>query len=225
MKKVWRCGENGAGKTTLLNLISGLLYLTGGSIYLFGQDITKLPPYNRVALGLNRSFQMSSLFPSLSLFTNVSLALHGIQKSRYQMLRPFSSYGDTNRKVEDSLKSIDLWDKKDIPANSLSWGEKRRLEMILTMSSHPKVLLLDEPSAGLSSAESASMIQMINNLSTDTTTLVIAHDLDFIYQLCQRVMVLYYGEIIADGSSQQIQVDPKIRQIYFGSRVKDARIK
>lgn len=134
-ERVALIGPNGAGKTTLVNVLSGLLNPTSGSIYLLGHDITKLPPYGRVALGLARSFQISSLFPALSLFSNVLMALYGVQKSRYEMFRPFTSYKDKNQRVRELLESIDLWDKKDMTVTNLSHGEKRRLEIILPISS------------------------------------------------------------------------------------------
>jgi branched-chain amino acid transport system ATP-binding protein len=221
-ERVALIGPNGAGKTTLINILSGLLHPTSGSITLLGQDITKLPPYDRVALGLARSFQISSLFPALSLFSNVLMALYGVQKSRYQMIRCFTSYQDNNQRVQELLENIDLWDKKDMPVSELSHGEKRRLEIILSVSSQPKVLLLDEPNAGLSSDETSRLIQMVENFAMGTTTLVVAHDLDFIYRLCERVMVLYYGEIIADGSCQEIQNNQKVGSIYLGTEVSDA---
>lgn len=221
-ERVALIGPNGAGKTTLINVLSGLLHPTSGSITLLGQDITKLPPYDRVALGLARSFQISSLFPALSLFSNVLMALYGVQKSRYQMIRCFTSYRDNNQRVQELLENIDLWDKKDMPVSVLSHGEKRRLEIILSISSQPKVLLLDEPNAGLSSDETSRLIQMVENFATGTTTLVVAHDLDFIYRLCERVMVLYYGEIIADGSCREIQNNQKVGGIYLGTEVSDA---
>jgi branched-chain amino acid transport system ATP-binding protein len=221
-ERVALIGPNGAGKTTLINVLSGLLHPTSGSITFLGQDITKLPPYDRVALGLGRSFQISSLFPALSLFSNVLMALYGVQKSRYQMIRCFTSYQDNNQRVQELLENIDLWDKKDMPVSELSHGEKRRLEIILSVSSQPKVLLLDEPNAGLSSDETSRLIQMVENFAMGTTTLVVAHDLDFIYRLCERVMVLYYGEIIADGSCQEIQNNQKVGSIYLGTEVSDA---
>ena len=223
-EKVALVGPNGAGKTTLINLLSGLICPTAGEIHFLGQDITKMPPYERTALGLARSFQVSSLFPVLSPLANVLLALQGIQKSRYNMFRSFKSYKDDNEKARKLLESIDLWDKRDRPVSSFSWGEKRRLEIVLSISSQPKVILLDEPTAGLSGVETADLIQMINNLAAGMTALVIAHDFDFIYKLCQRVLVLYYGEIIAKGSCQEIRNDPKVCQIYLGTGVEDAGV-
>ena len=218
-ERVALIGPNGAGKTTLVNVLSGLLTPTSGSISLLGQDVTKLPPYDRVALGLARSFQISSLFPALSLFSNVLMALYGVKKSRYQMFRPFTSYKDNNQRAQELLESIDLWERRDMPVSDLSHGEKRRLEIVLSISSQPKVLLLDEPNAGLSSDETSSLIHMVENFAVGTTTLVVAHDLDFIYRLCERVMVLYYGEIIADGSCHEIQHNQKVGSIYLGTEV------
>ena len=206
-ERVALIGPNGAGKTTLINLLNGLLNPTSGNITLLGKNVTRVPPYDRVALGLARSFQISSLFSALSLFENVLMALYGVQRSRYQMFRSFIGHKDNNQKVHELLKSIDLWDKRDIPVSELSHGEKRRLEIILSISSQPKLLLLDEPNAGLDGAETSDLIDIIENMAVDTTTLVVAHDLDFIYRLCSRVMVLYYGEIIADGSCEDIQAD------------------
>jgi branched-chain amino acid transport system ATP-binding protein len=221
-ERVALIGPNGAGKTTLVNVLNGLLRPTSGSIYLLGHDVTKLAPYERVALGLARSFQVSSLFPALSLFSNVLMALYGVQKSRYQMIRPFAGYPENNQRARALLQGIDLWDKKDLPVHDLSHGEKRRLEIVLSISSQPRVLLLDEPNAGLSSDETSSLIRMVENFAAGTTTLVVAHDLDFIYRLCGRVMVLYYGEIIADGSCEEIQTNQKVCSIYLGTEVKDA---
>jgi len=223
-ERVALIGPNGAGKTTLVNVLSGLLNPTSGSISLLGHDVTKLPPYERVALGLARSFQISSLFPALSLFSNVLMALYGVQNSRYHMFHSFAGSRENNRRAQALLQSIDLWGKKDLLVRDLSHGEKRRLEIVLSITCQPRVLLLDEPNAGLSSAETSSLIRMVENFAAGTTTLVVAHDLDFIYRLCDRVMVLYYGEIIADGSCEEIQTNPKVCSIYLGTEVKDARV-
>lgn len=221
-EKVALIGPNGAGKTTLINLINGLLFPTSGSIHFLGKDVTKMPTYSRVDLGLARSFQVSSFFPALSILSNVLLALHGTQKSRFEMLRAFDSYESHNGRARELLESVNLWDKRDAPATGLSHGEKRRLEIILSISSQPKLLLLDEPTAGLSPAEITDLIGMIHHLAAETTTLVVAHDLDFIYQLCDRVLVLYYGEIIADGSCEAIQTNSRVREIYLGTEVENA---
>src|SRR5208283_2539868 len=146
-------GPNGAGKTTFLNILSGLLRPTSGSISFLGHDLAKLTPNGRVALGLSRSFQVSSLFPGLSVFENMLMALFGLQRSRYQMVRSFLSYKENNARAQELLEGADLWIARDTPVSELSHGEKRRLEIALSLSSRPKILLLDEPNAGLDGAE------------------------------------------------------------------------
>jgi len=218
-------GPNGAGKTTFLNILSGLLRPTSGSMHFLGRDLTKLTPNGRVALGLSRSFQISSLFSGLSVFENMLMALFGLQRRRYQMFRSFTGYEENNARARELLKGADLWLAKDTPVSDLAHGEKRRLEIALSLSSRPKMLLLDEPNAGLDAAETSGLIKMIEGLPPDTTTLVVAHDVHFIYRLCNRVLVLYYGSIIADGSCEEIQADETVRSIYLGRRTKDARIR
>ena len=139
------------------------------------------------------------------------------------MIRPFIGFEDNNRRARQLLESIDLWGKRDVVVHELSHGEKRRLEIVLSIASQPRVLLLDEPNAGLSGAETSDLIRMVEGFAEGTTTMVVAHDLDFIYRLCTRVLVLYYGEIIADGTCEQIQKDQKVRSIYLGTGEKDAR--
>ncbi|MEW6667303.1 MAG: ABC transporter ATP-binding protein [Thermodesulfobacteriota bacterium] len=221
-ERVALIGPNGAGKTTLINVLNGLTAPTSGSIHLLGNDVTRSPAHARVALGLSRSFQVNSLLPALSLFENVLMALYGVQKRRYEMFRSFTGHEDNNQRARKLLESIALWEKADMPVRELSHGEKRRLEIILSVSSEPKLLLLDEPNAGLDGAETSGLIHTIENLAAGTTTLVVAHDLDFVYRLCSRVLVLYYGEIIADGSCGEIRADETVRSIYLGTEVRNA---
>jgi len=223
-EKVALIGPNGAGKTTLINILSGMIPASHGCIFFLDDDITRLPPHQRVSRGLSRSFQISSLFPGLSLFENTLLALCGVQRMRYQMLRSFVGYDENNRIAGQLLERISLSNKKDMLVRELSHGEKRRLEIGLTLSSRPKVLLLDEPNAGLDGAETADLISLIEDLPADTATLVVAHDVDFIYRLCDRVLVLYYGKIIADGTCEEIQCDQKVCNIYLGTEAKDAEL-
>jgi branched-chain amino acid transport system ATP-binding protein len=150
------------------------------------------------------------------------MALYGVQKRRYQMIRSFTGYEDNNTRARELLESIDLWGKRDGVVHELSHGEKRRLEIVLSIASQPRMLLLDEPNAGLSGNETSDLIRMVESFGGGTTTLVVAHDLDFIYRLCSRVLVLYYGEIIADGTCGEIQKDRKVRSIYLGTGEKDA---
>jgi len=209
-------GPNGAGKTTLFNVLCGFTPPKAGRIQLFDRDITHASPNKRTALGLARSFQITTLFPPLSLLNNVLLAIHGIQTSRFQMFRPITAYKDNMARAQELLETVDLWDKRDSPISELAHGQQRQVEIILALASKPKLLLLDEPNAGLTRAESDSLIDFINNLLGETTVLLTAHDMDLVFKLSQQIMVLYYGKIIAEGTPEQIQTDPKVREIYLG---------
>jgi len=210
-------GPNGAGKTTLFNLLSGQMPPTSGQIYFFGQDITHIPSYNRIHLGMARSFQIASLFLSLSVLHNTRLALQGIKPSRFQMFRSAVGYKSIHAKAEELLKSMDLWEKRNEPVNSISYGEQRKLEIALSLAADPKLLLLDEPSCGLTASESADITSRIRALGEKITVVLVAHDMDLVFGVAQRIMVLHYGELIIDGSCEQIRNDQKVKEIYMGS--------
>jgi branched-chain amino acid transport system ATP-binding protein len=216
-EKVALIGPNGAGKTTVLNVLTGLLTPLSGTVHFLGHDITHLPTQKRAALGISRSFQTSSLYPGLNVIANVLLALHGIKRNSYQMFRPMMGYKDELNKAHALLESVDLSAKQDILPTSLAHGEQRRLELILALASQPKVLFLDEPTAGLSSGESSALAQMLRGpTNKDIAVLLVAHDLDLVFEVAERILVLYYGTIIAQGTPQQIQNDQKVKEIYLG---------
>jgi branched-chain amino acid transport system ATP-binding protein len=216
-EKVALIGPNGAGKTTVLNVLSGLLTPQSGKIGLLGHDITHRATHARASLGLSRSFQVSSLFPQLSVLSNVLLALHGIQRSSYQMIRSITAYKANLDKADELLESVDLSSKRDILARSLSHGEQRRLELILALASKPMVLLLDEPTAGLTSDESSALAEILRGSSNkDVAVLFVAHDLDLVFTVAERILVLYYGTIIAEGTPEEIQANQSVREIYLG---------
>ena len=206
-------GPNGAGKTTLLNILTGTLSTTAGRICLFGRDITTMPTCERVHLALGRSFQISSLLPNLTVLDNILLALHGVKRSRWQIFRPITGYNEILVDAQKLLESIDLWKKKDEPVQAISYGEQRELEITLSLASEPKLLLLDEPTAGLSIAEIPPFIDMIKTLAKGTTVLFTSHDMDVVFGLADRVVVLYFGQIIAQGTPEEIQAAPKVREI------------
>ena len=211
-------GPNGAGKTTLFNLINGQLRPTAGRIYFCGQDITKMLTHQRAHAGQGRSFQLTSLFLNLTVFENALLALNGTKPSRYQVLRPITGYEDLMAKAEETLKTAALWEQKDEPVKNLSYGEQRRLEIALTtVLSDLRLLLLDEPSCGLTGVESADIIEMIRKLGRDITVLLVAHDMDLVFGVAERIKVLHYGEIIADGEPEEIQASPMVKEIYMGT--------
>ena len=215
-KRVAIIGPNGAGKTTLFNLVSGQLSATAGRIYFFGQDIATMSTHRRVHLGLARSFQLTSLLPRLTVLENVLLALQGTKPSRFQMFRPITTYEHLFLKAQDLLGSMDLWEKRDVTVQEIGYGEQRKLEITLSLASEPKLLLLDEPSSGLTATESADIIDMIRNLGADITVLIVAHDMDLVFGLAERIIVLHYGESIAEGTPEEIQADSRVKEIYMG---------
>jgi branched-chain amino acid transport system ATP-binding protein len=217
-EKVALIGPNGAGKTTALNVITGLLSPLSGRIYLAGQDITKLPVQRRIAMGMGRSFQITSLFAELSILENVLLALLGIQRISYHMFRKITSFGSVNEAANELLDSVDLWEERHLLPSEVSYGQQRRLELTLALASRPKVLLLDEPSAGLSNEESAGLARLLRLPEyEDAAILFVAHDMDLVFGVADRIFVLYYGSIFAEGSAADIQNNAKVREIYFGS--------
>lgn len=210
-------GPNGAGKTTLFNVLSGQLSTTAGRVYLLGQEITRLPPHRRLHLGLARSFQLNNLFFNLTLIDNMLLALQGAQYPHFQMFRPINTRADLFATAQDLLESMGLWGRRFAPVATLSYGEQRRVEIALALASKSKLLLLDEPSAGLATAEAMAFADTIRNLLEDTALIFCAHDMDLVFNLADRIMVLYFGQIIAQGIPQEIQADPRVKEIYLGS--------
>jgi branched-chain amino acid transport system ATP-binding protein len=209
-------GPNGAGKTTLFNVLSGQLPATTGHIYLLGQEITRLAPYRRLHLGLSRSFQINSLFFSLTLLDNMLLALHGAERAHFGMPRSVNPRAGILASAQHLLESMGLWEERFAPVSALSYGDQRLVEITLALASKPKLLLLDEPSAGLPTVEARAFADTIRDLLGDTTLIFCAHDMDLVFNLADRIMVLYFGQIIAQGTPKQIRADPKVKEIYLG---------
>lgn len=221
-EKVALIGPNGAGKTTLLNVLTGLLYPLSGQIYFSGQDINRLSIRRRISMGIGRSFQINTLFLDLTLLDNVLLALREVEASSFQMLRPIMSYKKRIAEAQELLESIDLWEKRNFSITSLSHGEQRYVEIILAMASQPKLLLLDEPSAGLTRDESSKLTETLHGIMKDTAVVYISHDLDLVHELSDRVLFLYYGSILAEGTPEEIQSNQRVREIYLGIENTDA---
>jgi len=209
-------GPNGAGKTTLFNLINGQLSPTAGRIFFSERDITHMPIHQRTHLGQARSFQIISLFLSLTVLDNALLALHGTQRSRFQLYRPTHSYQNLQVVAQEVLEAAALWNQRDEQVKNLSYGEQRRLEIALSLASRPKLLLLDEPSSGLTKEEGSQIIDLIKNLGSNITVLIVDHDMDLVFGVAERIMVLHYGQVIADGTPEEIRTDSKVREIYMG---------
>jgi len=210
-------GPNGAGKTTLFNLISGDLMPSGGRIVLFGHDVTRLPSFRRAALGLARTFQITTLFPSLSVLENMLLAAQALERTKLMFHRPLGSYGHLYARARAVLESVDLAGKEGETVKTLSHGEQRQLEVALALAGRPRLLLLDEPTAGLSPAESQMMAALLRTLDPAITILIIEHDMDVAFGLADHVMVLHNGRVIADGSRDAVKSNPLVTEIYLGT--------
>ena len=210
-------GPNGAGKTTLFNLISGSLPVTSGRVTLFGRDVTRTAPHVRAALGLARTFQITNLFPDLTVLENCLLAVQARATSRFAMLRPVGAFAGLRARARAALESVGLEDVGDAVVKNLSHGEQRQLEIALALAGRPRVLLLDEPTAGLSPAESRLMAGLLARLDPAITVLMIEHDMDIALELSAHVTVLHYGRVIADGQRETIRADAQVREIYLGA--------
>jgi branched-chain amino acid transport system ATP-binding protein len=209
-------GPNGAGKTTLFNLITGIFPATSGQVLLFGQDVTKWPSHRRTALGMARTFQITSLFPRLTVLDNVLLAIKGLRPSKFVMWRFMSSYRDIYDKAHGLLERANFLDRKDTEVRYLSHGEQRQLEIVLGLASDPKVLLLDEPAAGLSSGESVDMTKFLRGLDPNLAILLIEHDMDVVFDVADQISVLHFGEVLETGAPEQIKKSKKVQEIYLG---------
>ncbi len=206
-------GPNGAGKTTLFNLICGELCPSAGNIYLFRQDVTRMPLHHCIRLGIGRTFQKTSLFPNLSALENILLALEkkNLEPGTFRLIKNNSLY-----KAKELLEQFNLLEKESSPVKELSYGEQRQIEIILALALEPKLMLLDEPTAGLSLAELSPVVEMIQTFRQKITTVVIEHDMDVVFKLADFITVLHFGEKISEGSKDEIRVDPKVREVYLG---------
>jgi branched-chain amino acid transport system ATP-binding protein len=210
-------GPNGAGKTTLFNIITGLIQAATGRIWVLDHDVTRQPPHRRARLGLGRTFQITTLFPALTVLDSVLLAVQGTDDARLSFLRPQTAFPHLFARAEALLAEWGLADRRDVPTRLLSYGEQRQVELILALATRPRVLLLDEPTAGLSPAETASVASMVRRFPRDVTILLIEHDMDVALDLADRVVVLHQGAVLAAGSAEAIRRDPRVGEIYLGS--------
>jgi branched-chain amino acid transport system ATP-binding protein len=210
-------GPNGAGKTTLFNLITGILRSSDGKVLLYGNDVTTWPSHRRTALGMARTFQITSLFPRLSVLDNVLLAIKGVRPSKYVTWRFMSSYRDVYAKAEALLEQASFHDRRNTEVRNLSHGEQRQLEIVLGLASNPKILLLDEPAAGLSSGESQEMAKFLMRLDRNLAILLIEHDMDVVFGVTDHISVLYFGKVLETGSAEQIRKSTKVQEIYLGT--------
>ena len=212
-------GPNGAGKTTLFNLISGELPTTGGRISLFGADVTRLAPHQRAARGIARTFQITKLFPNLTVIENMLLACEALDRRKLAMFRAVSSYPDLTQRAANLVDQFGLSGLTREFARKLSYGDQRKLEVALSLAGRPRLLLLDEPMAGLSAGESASMQAILERLDPTIAVLLIEHDMDIAFAFAKRVTVLHQGRVLTEGCRDDVSADRGVQQIYLGMSV------
>lgn len=210
-------GPNGAGKTTLFHLITGVLPATSGQVMLFGHDATLWPTHRRTAAGMARTFQITTLFPKLTVLDNVLLAVQGLRRMKWVMWRRQSAYHQVHDQAQTLLEQSGYWDRRSVEIRYLSHGEQRQIEILLALASDPKLLLLDEPAAGLSTGESHEMADFLHRLDPDLAILMIEHDMDVAFAVVNSIAVLHYGEVVEEGSTAQIRQSSRVREIYLGT--------
>ncbi len=209
-------GPNGAGKTTLLNLISGRLALSAGRIVLGGHDVSHASALRRASLGVGRSFQKTNIFPRLSLLENVRLGVqHREGRRNWSLWRRADSDAVLNDRAAHWLRRVNIQRRGDAMASELSYGEQRQLELAITLAMEPKIVLLDEPTAGMSHSETAVIIELMTELLQGLTVVIVEHDLSVVDSVAHRVVVLERGSIISDGTPAQIKADSRVQSAYL----------
>lgn len=210
-------GPNGAGKTTLVNQISGLLAPDAGRIVLGGQDLTHLPMHRRVALGLSRCFQVTRIFPNQSVRDNLVLAVQAHSGSSFRFLQPRSSAQGLYERAEQLAERVGLQHQLNGLAGALPHGAQRTLDVALALAATPKLLLLDEPMAGMGPDESLQMVELIDTLRRDMAVLLIEHDMDAVFRLADRISVLVYGRMLTSGTPDAIRNNAEVQAVYLGT--------
>jgi branched-chain amino acid transport system ATP-binding protein len=211
-------GPNGAGKTTLIGQLAGEIVSDAGHIHFEGRDITAVPTYRRSQLGLARSFQVTSLFLDFTALDNVALAVQAHAGHSFHFWRAARDEADLRRPAEAALARIGLAHRANVVVSRLSHGEHRQLEIAMALATSPRMLLLDEPMAGMGPDESARMVKMLRELKRELTILLIEHDMEAVFALADRITVLVYGRIIASGTPEAIRANAEVRQAYLGEQ-------
>lgn len=210
-------GPNGAGKSTLVNLLSGDIMATSGSVMFEGQELTKLPSYKISHCGIGRSFQKTNIFPKLTCFENVWLAAQSRQKTSMRFFRPARKMADVKELTVTSLKRCGLEARAETVANAMSYGEQRQLEIGMMLATQPRLLLMDEPMAGMGKEESEMLVGLIKELAQDYTLLLIEHDMDAVFAVADRLTVMVNGRVLETGTPKQIKSSQQVQEAYLGS--------
>jgi branched-chain amino acid transport system ATP-binding protein len=216
-------GPNGAGKSTLFNLISGRLAPTSGEVLLNGKRIDGMRPFEINRLGLSRSFQITNIFPKLSVFENLRCGVLWSLGYRYTFLRFLSKLDDANERTEELIQQVGLGKKRDVLAVNLTYAEQRALEIGVTIAGGADVILLDEPTAGMSKTETQHFISLIKQVTVGKTLLTVEHDMGVVFGLADKIAVVVYGEVIAFDTPAAVRANPRVQEAYLGSAVADAQ--
>lgn len=213
-------GPNGAGKSTLFNLITGKYHPSRGKIFLKGEDITGTNPFKLNRMGMARSFQITNIFRTLTVFENVRNAILSKNKIRYNMFSRLSKMGGIHRQTEQMLSEIGLLERKNDVAGELSYGQQRALEIGLAIATNPEIILLDEPTAGMSTEETREAVKLIQRVTEGKTLIIVEHDMEVVFSIADRISVLYYGKVLASGPPGEIRNDQKVKDAYLGEERK-----
>jgi branched-chain amino acid transport system ATP-binding protein len=209
-------GPNGAGKTTLFNLITGEIAPDSGSVVLFGRDITRMRSHRRASLGMSRTYQIITLFANDTILRNVVLALLGLSPLRWNPFKDLDRQRDLIARAGDVLARVGLSHIADRPLSQTSYGERRRVEIAMALAQNPKVLLLDEPFAGLSIDERHDVRALLDAIPRQVTTVMIEHNMDVALDWAERITLLHFGEVIVEGTRAEVVADPRTREVYLG---------
>lgn len=209
-------GPNGAGKTTFINLLTGALAPTAGRVFLGDEDITGLPQHLRVKRGMTRTFQINTLFGGLTVLESVMLAICERKGLPFSMRRTLASHHDEASEAMDLLETLKLTKDANVLTRTLAYGRQRLVEIALGLATRPRVLLLDEPAAGIPSAESAELFEAIADLPRDVTILFIEHDMGLVFRFAERITVLVGGQVLCEGTPEAIAGDPRVKEVYLG---------
>jgi branched-chain amino acid transport system ATP-binding protein len=209
-------GPNGAGKTTLFNLITGELTADSGSVHLLGQDITAVPSRRRAHLGMARTYQIITLFPQDTILRNVTLALLGLSRLRWNPFIDVDQQHDLISQAREALVRVGLDHIAHRPLSETSYGERRRVEIAMALAQSPRILLLDEPFAGLSIDERRDVRELLQKIPRDVTIVMIEHNMDVALDFAERITLLHFGEVIVEGTRAEVVTDPRTREVYLG---------
>jgi len=214
-------GPNGAGKSTIFNVITGKYPVSRGKIFFKEKDVTGVSPYKLNREGLSRSFQITNIFKTMTVFQNVRNAVLSRNKIRFNLFSRLDRMDAINRQTEEVLKQIGLFERKDIIAGLLSYGEQRALEIGLTIATVPDLILLDEPTAGMSSEETREAVKLIAKVTEGKSLIIVEHDMEVVFSLADRITVIYYGKVLASGPPEEIRNDQKVKDAYLGEEQKE----